>query len=76
MKAMLLKSISDLNQNKAPLIPENVPEPVPADNEVLIRISACGKCEFCSRGEENICKEFKATGRDVNGGYAEYMTVS
>lgn len=37
--------------------------------------SACGKCAFCLRGEENLCYEFRATGRDVNGGYAEYMTV-
>ncbi|MCF7792686.1 MAG: zinc-dependent alcohol dehydrogenase family protein [Candidatus Cloacimonetes bacterium] len=37
--------------------------------------SACGKCEFCLRGDENLCVDFKATGRDVNGGYAEYMTV-
>jgi propanol-preferring alcohol dehydrogenase len=26
--------------------------------------------------DENISPEFRATGRDVNGGYAEYMTVS
>jgi propanol-preferring alcohol dehydrogenase len=38
--------------------------------------SACGKCEFCLRGDENVCKEFKATGRDADGGYAEYMVVS
>lgn len=37
--------------------------------------SACGKCKFCIEGNENLCPEFKATGRDVNGGYAEYMTV-
>ena len=37
--------------------------------------SSCGKCEFCRRGEENLCPEFKATGRDANGGYAEYMVV-
>ena len=32
---------------------------------------------FSSTGErdENISQEFQATGRDVNGGYAEYMTV-
>lgn len=38
--------------------------------------SACGKCSFCLEGNENLCTEFRATGRDVNGGYAEYMTVS
>jgi len=35
--------------------------------------SACGKCKHCSSGNENLCAEFKATGRDINGGYAEYM---
>ena len=37
--------------------------------------SACGKCKFCIEGNENLCNEFRATGRDVNGGYAEYMTA-
>ncbi len=37
--------------------------------------SACGTCRFCREGNENLCDRFKATGRDVNGGYAEYMTV-
>jgi propanol-preferring alcohol dehydrogenase len=37
--------------------------------------SACGKCQFCLAGNENLCADFKATGRDVNGGYAELMTV-
>ena len=38
--------------------------------------SACGACEFCRGGLENLCPEFKATGRDTNGGYAEYMVVN
>jgi alcohol dehydrogenase, propanol-preferring len=37
--------------------------------------SACGKCRFCRRGEENLCEQFRATGRDAHGGYAERMTV-
>jgi propanol-preferring alcohol dehydrogenase len=37
--------------------------------------SACGHCEYCLSGQENLCPEFKATGRDVDGGYAEYMKV-
>lgn len=37
--------------------------------------SACGTCKFCREGNENLCREFTATGRDANGGYAEYMTV-
>jgi alcohol dehydrogenase, propanol-preferring len=38
-------------------------------------LSACGICEFCRRGEENLCEQFRATGRDAHGGYAERMTV-
>lgn len=38
--------------------------------------SACGTCKFCRSGHENLCPDFEATGRDANGGYAEYMTVS
>lgn len=37
--------------------------------------SACGRCEYCLQGNENLCVEFKATGRDAFGGYAQYMTV-
>ncbi len=37
--------------------------------------SACGQCQYCLSGQENLCPYFKATGRDVNGGYAEYMSV-
>ena len=38
--------------------------------------SACGSCKFCLAGNENLCPAFTATGRDVNGGYAQYMTVA
>lgn len=37
--------------------------------------SACGKCKHCLAGNENLCSAFQATGRDVNGGYAEHMKV-
>ncbi len=37
--------------------------------------SACGKCAYCLEGNDNICPGFRATGRDADGGYAEYMTV-
>jgi propanol-preferring alcohol dehydrogenase len=37
--------------------------------------STCGRCPACLEGNENLCFEFKATGRDANGGYAEYMVV-
>lgn len=37
--------------------------------------SACGQCAFCFRGDENLCPQFQATGRDAPGGYAEYTVV-
>lgn len=36
---------------------------------------ACGECKFCLSGNDNLCREFKATGRDAHGGYAEYTVV-
>ncbi|HUL01040.1 MAG TPA: zinc-dependent alcohol dehydrogenase family protein [Nitrospirota bacterium] len=38
--------------------------------------SACGICKHCRTGKENLCNEFKATGRDADGGYAEHIVVS
>ncbi|GAI38694.1 unnamed protein product, partial [marine sediment metagenome] len=38
--------------------------------------SSCGKCDFCLRGDENLCDQFQATGLDANGGYAQYTVVS
>jgi len=37
--------------------------------------SACGKCKQCLNNNENLCPDFQATGRDADGGYAEYMVV-
>ena len=37
--------------------------------------SACGHCAHCLAENENLCPDFRATGRDADGGYAEYMTV-
>ncbi len=38
--------------------------------------SACGVCDFCKAGKENLCSSFKGTGRDADGGYAEYVVVN
>jgi alcohol dehydrogenase, propanol-preferring len=132
MKAMILNSITDLALNREPLSLVQLPDPVPGDNEVLIKVqacgvchteldeiegrtppsrfpvipghqvigeitgtgknvkklktgeragvawifSSCGKCSYCLSGQENLCAGFKATGRDANGGYAQYMTVN
>ena len=132
MKAMVLKKITNLDKNSTPLEIMDLPDPVPEEKEILIKVSACGvchteldeiegrtaptkfpivlghqvvgtvakngtgasrfnigdrigvawifsacgKCKFCREGNENLCRDFKATGRDANGGYAEYMTIS
>jgi propanol-preferring alcohol dehydrogenase len=131
MKAMILKKICDLSTEKKPLESADMPKPVPKENEILLKVtacgvchteldeiegrtpppyfpiilghqvvgivetsgrnttkfktgervgiawiySACGFCSFCTSGNENLCADFKATGRDAHGGYAQYMTV-
>src|SRR5205085_4855848 len=37
--------------------------------------SADGRCNWCLSGAENLCPEFRSTGCDVDGGYAEYAAV-
>ncbi len=131
MRAMLLRAITNLEDNPDPLEMADLPVPVPGEGEVRIRVSvcgvchteldeiegrtppprlpvvlghqavgrvdalgpgvrdlregdrvgvpwifsACGRCKYCREGNENLCPFFVATGRDVNGGYAEFMTV-
>jgi len=35
--------------------------------------NTCGNCEFCMRGEENLCPKAHFTGFHINGGFCEYM---
>jgi propanol-preferring alcohol dehydrogenase len=35
----------------------------------------CGECEFCRRGDENLCVDPRFTGWDADGGYADYAIV-
>jgi len=37
--------------------------------------SSCGECGFCQSGRENLCDDALWTGKDADGGYAEYMLV-
>ena len=37
--------------------------------------STDGTCRYCARGSENLCPASTYTGWDVDGGYAEYLTV-
>ena len=73
---------------KLPLIPghqvvgrvvevgEGVLDLAPGDRVGVAGIAwTCGCCEQCARGRENLCSSFKATGCDVDGGYAEYAVA-
>ena len=131
MKALSLKELSRLDENKTPLVLAELPDPVPGAGDILIKVltsgvchteideiegrtpppklpvvlghqvvgrveelgqeakafrigdrvgiawiySACGACSHCRKGNENLCGDFRATGRDADGGYAELMTV-
>lgn len=35
--------------------------------------TTCGQCEYCQRGEENLCAKARFTGLQVNGGFAEFL---
>jgi len=37
--------------------------------------SSCGECDFCRTGSENLCAKAKWTGKDADGGYAEFMVI-
>ena len=131
MKAMVLNKICSMDDNRNPLGLSDLPDPIPREKEILVRVSACGvchteldeiegrtppprlpvvlghqfvgtvekagakaskfrlgdrvgigwiysacgRCKFCLAGDENLCNNFRATGRDANGGYAQYATV-
>lgn len=35
----------------------------------------CGECEFCRSGRENLCRRARFTGRDIDGGFAEWAAA-
>ncbi|MEU6038799.1 alcohol dehydrogenase catalytic domain-containing protein [Actinomadura sp. NPDC047616] len=36
---------------------------------------SCGHCDMCVRGDQILCRDKRATGLSVDGGYAEYVIV-
>ncbi len=36
---------------------------------------ACGNCDFCQQGHENLCRSARFTGLHADGGYAQYTVV-
>ena len=35
----------------------------------------CGECRFCRSGRENLCDRARFTGRDIDGGFAEFAVA-
>ncbi|MEE4190953.1 MAG: zinc-dependent alcohol dehydrogenase family protein [Halieaceae bacterium] len=78
----------DLTEPKLPLIPghEIVGEVVDTGDAVPDALKGkivgvpwlgetCGHCDFCLRGEENLCDSARFTGYTLDGGYAEYCVA-
>jgi len=42
---------------------------------VVAPIYGCGQCEFCIKGEENLCENVAVFGVTHQGGFAEYMLI-
>ena len=36
---------------------------------------SCGKCEWCRKGEEPLCDDYKILGEHTQGGFAEFVAV-
>ena len=54
---------------------ENVRELKIGDRVVINANLGCGKCEFCTSGQDNMCREWHLLGETVRGTYAEYISL-
>ncbi|MCG3220973.1 MAG: zinc-binding dehydrogenase, partial [Candidatus Heimdallarchaeota archaeon] len=45
------------------------------DRICLNYMITCGKCKYCVQGTEQFCVKGKMIGKDVDGGYAEYIAI-
>ena len=45
------------------------------DRVSIFYLVTCGKCMKCSTGNDNYCDEAKMLGKNIDGGFAEYVTV-
>jgi len=45
------------------------------DRVVVNNGVACGKCNYCRMGRENLCENLDQIGFTIDGGYAEYVKV-
>ena len=45
------------------------------DRVLVHYVLSCGGCRYCSLGKENLCERYAMIGKDVDGGFAEYIAV-
>lgn len=45
------------------------------DAVLLPPVYGCGECEFCARGEDNLCPKSVMLGSTRDGSYAQYITI-
>lgn len=45
------------------------------DRVIVHYIVSCGKCSFCRSGLENYCIHYRMIGKDIDGGFAEFVKV-
>jgi propanol-preferring alcohol dehydrogenase len=45
------------------------------DKVIVYFYIGCGQCKFCLSGRENICKNIKRCGFELDGGYAQFVKV-
>ena len=54
---------------------EGVTQWHPGDRVVINSNLSCGRCEFCTAGQDNLCRSWGLLGETVRGTYAEYVAV-
>ncbi|MDY6826007.1 MAG: zinc-binding dehydrogenase [Bacillota bacterium] len=47
----------------------------PGDRVCLFYLVTCGKCMMCCTDRDNYCKDAKMLGKNIDGGFAEYLVV-
>ena len=52
-----------------------VVQPMVGDRVCLHYLVTCGDCYHCRRGNEQFCVQGRMLGKDIDGGYAEYLVV-
>lgn len=45
------------------------------DRVLVHYVASCGRCVYCKTGRENYCVRYRMIGKDIDGGFAEYVKV-